>query len=70
MEEPSSLYMSYCQVPVEISQKLDICHARRPVSRGRGILVMAEMEVGKLTHVAYFYLPRFWVGMCPSRTKK
>ena len=50
VEEPS-LYMSYCQVPVEISQKLDIYHVRRPVSRDRQILVV-EMEVGKSAHVA------------------
>ena len=41
MEELSSL--SYCQVPVEISQKPDIFHVRRLVSRDRRILVM-EME--------------------------
>ena len=56
VEEPSSLYMSYCQVSVEISQKLRICHVRRPVSRGRQILVM-EMELGiKPTHIAYLLL--------------
>ena len=55
VEEPSSLYMSYCQVPVEISQKQGICHVRGPVSRDRRILVM-EMEVGKPTHVTYLLL--------------
>ena len=55
MEEPSSLYTSYCQVPAEISQKPGICHVRRPVSRDRRILVM-DMEVGKPTHVAYLPL--------------
>ena len=50
VEEPSSL--SYCQVPVEISQKLGLSHVRRPISRDRRILVM-EMEVGKPTHVAF-----------------
>ena len=53
VEEPSSL--SYCQVPVEISQKLGICYFRRPVSRDRRILVM-EMEVGKPARVAYLLL--------------
>ena len=47
MEELSSLYMSYCQVSVEISQKLGICHVRKPVSRDRRILTM-EIEVGKV----------------------
>ena len=51
MEGPSSLYMSYCQFPVEISQKLGICHVCRPASQDRRMLVM-EMEVGKLIHVA------------------
>ena len=55
MEEPSSLYMSYYQVPVEISQKLGICHVCRPVSRDRWMLVM-EMEVCKPTCVAYLLL--------------
>ena len=53
VEESSSL--SYCQVLVEISQKLGMCHVRRPVSRGSRILVM-EMEMGKPTHVAYLLL--------------
>ena len=44
VEELSSLY--YCQIPVEISQKLGVCHVRRPVSRDRPILVI-EMEVGR-----------------------
>ena len=55
VDEPSSLCTSYCQVPAEISQKLGICHVRRPFSRDRRILVMA-MEVGKPTHVAYLPL--------------
>ena len=55
MEEPSSLFMSFCQVPMEILQKLDICHVCGPVSRDRRILVM-EMEMGKPTHAAYFPL--------------
>ena len=55
MKESSSLYMSYCQVPVEISQKLAICHVRRPVSRHKRILVM-EMEVNKPTHAAHLLL--------------
>ena len=54
MEGPSSLCMSYGQVPAEISQKLGICQVRRSVSRDRRILAM-EMEVGKPTHIAYFY---------------
>ena len=40
---------------MEISQRLGICHVRRPVSQDRRILVM-EMEVGKPTHVAYLLL--------------
>ena len=62
MEEPSSFYNSYCQVLAEISQKLGICHVRRPVSRDRWILVM-EMEACKTTHVAYLPLI-FWHSFC------
>ena len=49
------LVLYYCQVLVEISQKLGICHVRRPVSRDRQILFM-EMKVGNPTHAAYLPL--------------
>ena len=45
----------YCQVSVEILQKLGICHVRKPVSQNRQILVI-EMEVGEPTHVAFLPL--------------
>ena len=54
---PPGLNHSYCQVPVDISQKLDICRVRRPVSQDRRILAMG-MEVCRLTHVANL-LPKF-----------
>ena len=64
MEEPSSFYMSHCQVTVEISQKLGKCHVRRRVSRDRRILVM-ELEMGKPTHAAYLLLKYICVLQMP-----
>ena len=55
VEEPFSLFMSYCQVLVEISQELGILHVGKPVSRDRRILVM-EMEVGKQLMFPIYYL--------------
>ena len=55
MEVEKASSFSYHQVPVESSEKLGICHVRRPVSRDRRIMVI-EMEVGKPTHVAYVLL--------------
>ena len=37
------------------SDKLGICHVRRPVSRDKRISVM-EMEAGKAAHLTYFKL--------------
>ena len=53
MEKASSF--SCHKFSVESSEKLGICHVRRPVSRDRRILVM-EMKAGKLTCVTYLLL--------------
>ena len=61
MEKPSSLSAVRSQWKFDLfcasasSEKLDICHVRRPASRDRRILVM-EMEAGKAAHAAYIPL--------------